>query len=111
MQGTPAVLSGSGSILKRLRAGDPIVYTITVTAAASILAITALLVYHLWTDSALPREKFGWSFVTGQVWDPVAAQFMAITSGKASISPSVRRVTHIGSSSSLSILRIRPASG
>jgi phosphate transport system permease protein len=68
----------SGSIPQRLRAGDPIVYTITVTAAASILAITALLVYHLWTGSALPRERFGWSFVTGQVWDPVAEQFGAL---------------------------------
>ena len=78
MAGPTAVVSGSGSIAKRLRAGDPIAYTITVTAAASILAITALLVYHLWSDSALPREKFGWSFITGSVWDPVAEQFGAL---------------------------------
>ena len=78
MAGHTVAVSGSGSILKRLRAGDPIAYTVTVTAAASILAITFLLVYHLWSDSALPREKFGWSFITGRVWDPVAEQFGAL---------------------------------
>lgn len=63
---------------KRLRLGDPVAYTITVTAATSILVITALLVYHLWIGSALPREKFGWDFVTGQVWDPVAETYGAL---------------------------------
>jgi phosphate transport system permease protein len=66
------------STLKRLRSGDSFAYVITVTAAASILAIVILLSYHLWTDSAQPREKFGWSFVTGQVWDPVAEEFGAL---------------------------------
>ena len=78
MAGQSVGVSASGSILKRLRAGDPIAYTVTVTAATSILAITILLVYHLWTGSALPREKFGWGFITGQVWDPVREQFGAL---------------------------------
>jgi len=78
MAGQTAVVSGSGLVAKRLRAGDPIAYTVTVTAAAAILAITTLLVYHLWTGSALPRGKFGWDFVTSRAWDPVAEQFGAL---------------------------------
>jgi len=73
-----AAVTQPRSILKRLRAGDPIAYTVSVTAAASILAITVLLVYHLWSGSALPRGKFGWGFVTGRIWDPVAEQFGAL---------------------------------
>ena len=68
----------SRSILTRLRSGDPIAYTITVTAAASILAITALLVYHLWTGSSVARERFGWDFIFSSTWDPVAERFGAL---------------------------------
>src|SRR5258708_16092987 len=78
MSAPTTAVAEPASMLKRLRSGDPIAYTITVTAAASILAITVLLVYHLWSGSALPRAKFGWGFVTGTVWDPVAAQFGAL---------------------------------
>ena len=78
MNADTAAATPSVSTFKRLRAGDPIAYTITLAAAACILAITALLVYHLWSESALPRGKFGWGFITGQVWDPVAEQFGAL---------------------------------
>lgn len=47
-------------------------------AASFILAITALLLYHLWTGSSLPREAFGWGFITGSSWDPVAEKFGAL---------------------------------
>lgn len=36
-----------------------------------------MLVIVLWDNSALPRAKFGLSFFTGRVWDPVAEQFGA----------------------------------
>ena len=78
MTGPTAAVSESAPLRKRLRAGDPIAYTITVTAAATILAITVLLLYHLWTGSELPRGKFGWGFIGGRVWDPVAEQFGAL---------------------------------
>jgi phosphate transport system permease protein len=63
---------------RRLRSGDDIAYVITLTCALTILAITALLVFELYTNSTLPRHKFGWSFLTTSVWDPVAEQFGAL---------------------------------
>ncbi len=47
-------------------------------AASTILAITILLVYNLWIGSGLPRDMFGWGFVTGSSWDPVAEKFGAL---------------------------------
>jgi len=66
------------SFFRRLRAGDPIAHTLTAMAASTVLAITILLAYHLWTGSALPRATFGWGFVTGTAWDPVADKFGAL---------------------------------
>lgn len=63
---------------QRLRSGDDIAYLITLTCALTILAVTGLLVYELFINSALPREKFGWSFLTGSTWDPVAGEFGAL---------------------------------
>jgi phosphate transport system permease protein len=63
---------------QRLRSGDDIAYVITLTCALAVLAITALLVFELYINSALPREKFGWSFLAGTTWDPVAGQYGAL---------------------------------
>ena len=63
---------------QRLRSGDDIAYVITLTCALAVLAITALLVFELYMNSALPREKFGWSFLAGTTWDPVAGQYGAL---------------------------------
>lgn len=65
------------SFVQRLRAGDEVAYLITFAAAASILLVTALLVFELYTNSALSRAKFGWSFFVTQTWDPVAGQYGA----------------------------------
>jgi phosphate transport system permease protein len=43
--------------------------------AISVLAITAVIAYELYRNSRLPIEKFGWSFLWGTTWDPVAEQF------------------------------------
>lgn len=61
-----------------MRAGDDLAYLVTLLAALTILAVTALLVYELYTKSALSRQKFGWSFLVTQTWDPVAEQFGAL---------------------------------
>src|SRR4029079_9451879 len=63
---------------QRLRSGDDIAYVITLTCALTILAVTALLIFELFRNSALPREKFGWSFLTGTTWDPVVGQYGAL---------------------------------
>jgi phosphate transport system permease protein len=66
------------SFAQRLRAGDEVAYMITLAAATSILLITGLLVFELYTNSRLSLGKFGWSFLTTQVWDPVADQYGAL---------------------------------
>jgi len=71
--------SGPVSALwQRLRSGDDIAYVITLTSALTILALTALLVFELYKNSAVPRHQFGWSFLVTSTWDPVAGQFGAL---------------------------------
>jgi len=66
------------SFSARLMDGDQVAHVITFIFAASIMLITVLLVIVLWNHSVLPRNKFGLSFFTGRVWDPVAEQFGAL---------------------------------
>src|SRR5580700_1080283 len=80
MAGT-AVLAAppqTSSILKRLREGDRVAHLITFIFAASVFLVTVLLVYELWIHSAASRAKFGFGFLTGQTWDPVAEKFGAL---------------------------------
>ncbi len=75
----PARPSGRAqSFQQRLKAGDDLAYLITFTAALAILAITALLVYELYVNSALSRHKFGWAFFYTQTWDPNGEEFGAL---------------------------------
>ncbi len=62
----------------RLKTGDEVAFLITLACAASVLLVTGLLVFELYQNSALPRHKFGWSFLTTDVWDPVAEEFGAL---------------------------------
>lgn len=62
----------------RLRTGDEIAHLITLIFAAGIFLVTALLVFELWRNSALPRHQFGWHFLTTNVWDPVFGHFGAL---------------------------------
>jgi phosphate transport system permease protein len=71
-------VAGSRSFLSRLREGDEIARMITFLFAASVVFITALLVYELWVSSVLPRHKFGLSFFVTRVWDPVFDNFGAL---------------------------------
>jgi phosphate transport system permease protein len=64
--------------LGRLRGGDEVAHLITFLAAASILFVTGWIVFELFRNSALSRHEFGWSFLTTQVWDPVAGRFGAL---------------------------------
>ena len=65
------------SFSARFLQGDQVAHVITFLFAASVLLITVLVVIVLWNQSALPRAKFGLSFFTGKIWDPVAEQFGA----------------------------------
>lgn len=74
LEGTPI----TSSFGRRLRAGDAFTYTVTLLCASSILLVTFLLVIYMWNDSALPRQKFGFGFITSSTWDPVNGQFGAL---------------------------------
>ncbi len=66
------------ALARRLQRGDQIAHFITFIFAATIFFITALLFYELYTGAALTRQKFGWSFLSGTTWDPVALEFGAL---------------------------------
>ncbi len=66
------------AFVARLRSGDELAHLITLIFAASIFLITALLVFELWRNSAVPREHFGWRFLVARVWDPVFENFGAL---------------------------------
>jgi phosphate transport system permease protein len=69
----------SRSFISRLRNGDEIARIVTFIFAATVVLITVLLVYELWIASALPRQKFAFSFLVTKLWDPIAEQFGALT--------------------------------
>src|ERR1700681_727561 len=76
---TPADLAWNPRTwLRRMLGADEIAHLITLIAAATLLLITALLVYQLWVLSAETRTKFGWSFFVTRTWDPVAGDFGAL---------------------------------
>lgn len=64
--------------VRRLRTGDEIAHLITFVFAAAILLVTTLLVYELYVNSALSRERFGWRFFFTSTWDPVFDDFGAL---------------------------------
>ena len=66
------------TFIQRLKTGDDIAYTVTFTCAVTILVITGLLVFELYVNSAVSRQKFGWGFLTSSIWDPVAGEFGAL---------------------------------
>jgi len=66
------------AFLLRLRSGDEVAHLITLVFASAILLITVLLVFELYRNSALSRERFGWHFLTTRTWDPVFENFGAL---------------------------------
>ena len=70
---------GPRALLRRLRSGDEIARLISLVFALSVVLITGLLVYQLWTNSAQARHAFGLSFLWNTTWDPVAGHFGALT--------------------------------
>jgi phosphate transport system permease protein len=73
----PPLTGRAQSFWKRFTSGDEIAYLITFVCAASVVLVTALLVWELYTNSAASRHQFGWRFLTSSDWDPVNQQFGA----------------------------------
>jgi phosphate transport system permease protein len=65
-------------LTKFWRDGDQIAHLVTLIFAASVFLVTVFLVYELWIHSGPSRTKFGFHFLTGRTWDPVAEQFGAL---------------------------------
>jgi phosphate transport system permease protein len=63
--------------LKRRFGGDEVAYLVTLTFAASILLITVLIVWQLWIHSSPAKERFGFSFLSSKLWNPVEDKFGA----------------------------------
>ena len=63
---------------RREQAGDTVARLVVLAFAASILLVSSLLVYELWTGSAASRHQFGWGFLWSSQWNPVTEEFGAL---------------------------------
>ena len=70
--------TGSRSFFAKLRDGDEIARLVTLLFATTVVLITVGLVWELWVNSVLPRQKFGLHFFVTSVWDPIMDQFGAL---------------------------------
>lgn len=66
------------SLTSGRRWGDPVFRGATIGFAGLVVLVTLVIGGILWNDSALSREKFGWSFVVTSTWDPVFGKFGAL---------------------------------
>ena len=57
---------------------DRIFRGLALACALSVIAIVALIVNELWSQSHLSRQAFGWKFFTSSAWDPVSGEFGAL---------------------------------
>ncbi|MDR3700917.1 MAG: phosphate ABC transporter permease subunit PstC [Candidatus Sulfopaludibacter sp.] len=77
----PAILANKSGRTRRwhgLQTGDEVAHFVTFLFAASVLFVTAFLVWELWIQSAESRAKFGFHFLATSDWDPVLGQFGAL---------------------------------
>jgi phosphate transport system permease protein len=66
------------TLARRVFHGDAVAYTITLIFAASVLAITVLLVAQLWIHSSPATTRFGLKFLSSKLWNPVTDEFGAL---------------------------------
>jgi phosphate transport system permease protein len=69
---------GRASFVHRVFNADVLAHSVVFACAAVLLAITALLVYELWSHSELTRAKFGFKFLVTTAWNPVTQDFGAL---------------------------------
>jgi phosphate transport system permease protein len=65
----PQVTRAKATFFSRLKGGDQVAYLITLLFAAFVLLIAVLIVWVLWQESTLARQKFGLGFFTSSAWD------------------------------------------
>jgi phosphate ABC transporter, permease protein PstC len=64
----------SGPIARALRHGDRPLDAVTFLAALALVALVVAIGFVLWSNSVLPRDKFGFSFLWTTDWDPAIKQ-------------------------------------
>src|SRR6185503_18441799 len=74
----PRKAARTRAFLRGYSTADAVAHVVTMLFAATVLAVTVLIIYELYRNSALPREKFGWGFLVGRRWDPNAEEFGAL---------------------------------
>jgi phosphate transport system permease protein len=70
--------SAWAQLVRRLEHGDVIFHTLALVAGVLVVAAAVAIGLELWQNSALARAKFGFDFLTGLNWDPVAEDFGAL---------------------------------
>jgi len=73
-----AVIAQAPVKKKTTQIGDIVARWTVLVFAASLLAITGLLVYELWIGSAAARSALGFGFLTSSEWNPVTDKFGAL---------------------------------
>ncbi|HTR82100.1 MAG TPA: hypothetical protein VMM58_10770, partial [Bacteroidota bacterium] len=58
--------------------GDIVFQSSTMFFAFLVFALVFLMGYEMFRGSGLSIDKFGWSFLTRQVWDPVREDYGAL---------------------------------
>jgi phosphate transport system permease protein len=61
----------------RLRTGDEVAHLVALLFALTLALLTVLIAFELVVNSSFARHRFGWSFLIGQTWDPVADEYGA----------------------------------
>ena len=63
---------------KTLNTGDIVFRNTTMLFAFAVFALVFLMGYEMVRGSSLSLQKFGWSFLTRTVWDPVTNEYGAL---------------------------------
>jgi phosphate transport system permease protein len=74
----PPLKLTEGARSKWSRLGDPIFKTATLFFALAIAGLVVLMIVEMASNSRLPFQKFGFSFLWRTIWDPVAGEFGAL---------------------------------
>jgi phosphate transport system permease protein len=64
--------------MKIINTGDKVFKNTTMLFAFFVFALVFLMAYEMVHGSTLSIQKFGWKFLTGTVWDPVADTYGAL---------------------------------
>lgn len=71
--------TNSPEIKSKRKIQDIIFENLTLIFALSLVLLVLLIIYEMYRDSALTRDKFGWGFIFNNSWDPVKENFGALS--------------------------------